>query len=159
MDHTYLFRHSRFYESLMEHRFIYDLARYFAMQTPPRYLNVLRSEVDMFGFDLVLSLDGQTRHLQLKTRSNSPSSNPYNISESIWRTPCSCVIWILYSSEKLEPINYWMLGCPLRSIEEFNASPRPMFRHVRMQSSNHQKKNIEEIANSLFPSGDSSKAP
>jgi hypothetical protein len=35
-----------------------------------------------FGFDLVLSVDEQTYHIQMKTRSGAPPATSYDLAES-----------------------------------------------------------------------------
>jgi len=52
----FLYRHSRFFENLLEHRFLFELRRYLVLAPEPQLVNVLKSEVDAFGFDIVLSV-------------------------------------------------------------------------------------------------------
>lgn len=147
----HLFQKSRFFENLLEHRFLHDLSRHYALEEEPRFLNVLRSDVDMFGIDLVLALGDQIRHVQLKTRSRKPPSKPYDISELVWKEKHGCVIWICYNPSNLEPIDYWVLGFPLPEMSLFSASKRIGFRRVKMQKAEHPRASLERVANLLFP--------
>ena len=147
----FVYRNSRFFENLQEHRFLCDLATHLVLREPPYLLNILKAEVDMFGFDLVLSVGEQTRHLQMKTRSGIPPSNAYQISETIWTIPGGCVVWMLYSQSTLEPTSYYLLGFPLPGIDEFSLAPRPGYRNVKMQSANHPSLSIAQLGDVLFP--------
>ncbi len=146
----FIAHNSRFFENVQEHRFLFELARHLVTCKPPRLLNILRAEVDMFGFDLVLSVASTTRHLQMKARSGGPPNNAYDISETIWRLPGGCVVWMLYSQENLEPASYYFLGSPLPPLDRFPVSDRPGFRKVKMQQANHKRIQIPEISRLLF---------
>ncbi|OYY94576.1 MAG: hypothetical protein B7Y41_07050 [Hydrogenophilales bacterium 28-61-23] len=55
-DPNFIYQNSRFFENLLEHRFLFDLRRHLVLDSTPRLVNVLKSEVDAYGFDLVLSV-------------------------------------------------------------------------------------------------------
>lgn len=148
---THLFQKSTFFENLLEHRFIHDLSRHYALEEEPRFLNVLRSDVDMFGIDLVLALDDEIRHVQLKTRSGKPPPKPYDVSELVWRKKEGCVIWIRYDPKILEPIDYSILGFPLPPLNSVSKAKRKGFRKVKMQSANHRQVLLPGVAGLLFP--------
>ena len=146
-----IYKNSRFFENLQEHRFLYDLATHLVLREPPQLLNILKAEVDMFGFDLVLSLGEQTRHLQMKTWSGAPPSNSYEISETIWTIPGGCVVWVLYSQTTLQPTGYYLFGFPVPALDTFSPADRLGYRNVKMQSANHQRLSIGQLADVLFP--------
>lgn len=149
-DYHRFYKKSRFFENLLEHGFLHDLSRVYALNEPYRYLNVLRSEVDIFGIDLTLSLDGELRHVQLKTRSTAPPPNPYHIAESLWRMQGGCVVWILYNPEKLRPINYWILDCKKQPVKKFPLSKRDGYRLIKMRQAEEKGKSLKECAEILF---------
>jgi hypothetical protein len=156
---TFIYQNSRFFENLLEHRFLFDLARHFALRSPPRLLNVMRSEIDAFGVDLVLSMNGVTCQIQMKTRSGKPPPNPYDISESLWRTPNTFVLWMLYDPKALEPKSYYLLGAPFPPMEDFRPGKRHGFRKVRMQKANHRHVDLSHVASILFPGYPEQHAP
>jgi hypothetical protein len=152
MPHSdFIFRNSRFFENLLEHRFLFDLGRHLVMTEEPQLLNVLKSEVDAYGFDFVLSVADRSVHVQMKTRSGAPPPNPYNLSEALWRLPNACSIWMLYEPTTLEPSSYFLLGFPMLPIESFMVSERPGYRKVRMRQANHHRLSLAELAELLFP--------
>jgi hypothetical protein len=142
---------SRFFENLLEHRFLFDLGKHLVLAEEPRLLNVLKSEVDAYGFDFVLSVAGRSLYVQMKTRSGSPPSNSYRLSEALWELPNACAIWMLYEQARLEPLKYFVLGFPMPPIVGFMASSRSGYRNVRMRQANHHRLSLEELAELLFP--------
>lgn len=151
-DPDFIYKNSRFFENLLEHRFLFDLRRHLVLADPPRLLNVLKSEVDAFGFDLVLAVAGRSLHVQMKTRSGAPPPNAYDLPESLWEYQDDCAIWMLYDPAALEPISYYVLGLPMPPAERFPPSrKRAGFRGVKMQQANHQRLSLAELAALLFP--------
>jgi hypothetical protein len=149
----FIARHSRFFENLLEHRFLFDLGARLVLAPEPRLLNVLKSEVDAYGFDFVLSVADRSVHVQMKTRSGTPSPTPYNLSETLWSLPNACAIWMLYDSGTLNPTSYFILGFPMPDIDSFVLSGRAGYRSVRMQRANHRRVSLDDLAGVLFPSG------
>jgi len=147
----FIYQNSTYFENLMEHRFLHDIGVELVLRDPPVMINILKAEVDRFGFDLVLSVDSVTRHLQMKTRSGNQTQNPYEISEALWEIPGATVIWMCYDQQTLEPNGYWCLGSPIPDKEQFKEGKRPGFRHVRMRDCPSQNLTISELADLLFP--------
>jgi hypothetical protein len=150
-DPEFIYQNSRFFENLLEHRFLFDLRRHLVLRQEPLLLNVLKSEVDAYGFDLVLSVAERAFHVQMKTRSGSPPPNAYELSESLWRLPNACAIWMLYDPTTIEPTGYYLLGSPLPPIDDFAVADRPAFRKVKMQRANHARITLAQLAHVLFP--------
>lgn len=146
----FIAENSRFFENLLEHRFLHDLGRWLVTSDPPRRLNILRAEVDQFGFDLVLSVGGQTRQIQMKTRSGGPPSNSYAIAESLWAQHNGCVVWMLYDQTSLEPTSYYLLGPNLPPMDQFRAAERSGYRAVKMQRATHRDLTIAQVGALLF---------
>ena len=154
----FISRNSRFFENLLEHRFLFDLGRQLILAEEPQFLNVLKSEVDAFGFDLVLSVADRSVIVQMKTRSRVHTGNPYQLSEALWKLPDACAIWMLYDAAKIEPLRYYVLGLPMPPIENFPCANRPGYRMVKMRRANHYPLDLAGLASLLFPAA-SSKTP
>lgn len=151
-DPNFIYQNSRFFENLLGHRFLFDLRRHLVLETIPRLINVLKSEVDAYGFDLVLSVAYRSLHVQMKTRSGPPPTKAYELSDALWSLPNAYAIWMLYDQAKLEPTSYYVLGLPMPPIEQFRPSDRAGFRKVKMQQANHPHLSLEKLVNLLFPS-------
>jgi hypothetical protein len=143
--------HSRLIENVIEHGFIYDISCELLRRNPPQAVDILRAEVDRNGVDLVLSSAFVTHQVQMKARSNKPASAPYAISDSIWGSPGGCVIWIIYDAASMKPLDYYLLGCPLPSIDTFRDSDRAGFRKAWTRNANHKRLTLSQLAGILFP--------
>lgn len=149
----FLAHHSRFFENLLEHRFLFDIGKQLVLRDPPQLLGILKAQVDMDGIDLTLTSGGRIRNIQMKTRSNAPSPSAYNISDALWSSADACILWMIYDPKTLDPISYYLLGCPLAPLESYRRSPdKAGYRKCWTRNANHKKCTIEQIAETLFPS-------
>jgi hypothetical protein len=104
------YRHSSLRERIIEHIFVGDALREL-WRDGVTDVEVLRSEFDAHGYDLVMSRGQIIRHIQFKT---STRNRPLRVSISrhLFEKPSGCVIWIKVSADlKLEPF-YWLGGEP-----------------------------------------------
>jgi hypothetical protein len=85
---------SSFYEQLVEHVFVAELLQE-AWFRHGEIIEVLRSEVDASGFDLVLECRGVLRHVQLKTSRTAARTAAQKVSLALGTKPSGCVVWVL----------------------------------------------------------------
>ena len=72
-------------------------------RTPPfRDIEVLRSQVDAFGHDLVVDAGGVVRHIQLKASDRHAKTARVKINTRLSLKTAGCVIWSLYDPGTLE---------------------------------------------------------
>ncbi|WP_139362388.1 hypothetical protein [Hymenobacter sp. CRA2] len=147
---NFIAENSTFIENLLEHRFLYDLSKELVLQRGDK-LNILKAEVDAFGFDLVLSTDRRTIHVQMKTRSTKPPGNGYDLAESLWALTNAYAVWMLYRPDNLEPINYYCLDCSTSDYATFKISDRQARRSVKMQEATYQALTLQQLLQILFP--------
>lgn len=85
---------STFYEQLVEHVFIAELLQdaWFGFH---KVVEVLRSEIDAAGYDLVLECDGVLRHVQLKTSTVGGRTAQQKVNIALAEKPSGCVLWIV----------------------------------------------------------------
>lgn len=88
-------------EKLLEHRFIAGLATHLWCRGT-REFDVLHSEVDAFGHDIILECQGVIRHIQLKAMMREGKRRDVGVSITLARRPSGCVIWMLYDPLTLE---------------------------------------------------------
>lgn len=148
---TFISSNSNFFENLLEHRFLFDLGRELVLRPDPLLLNILKSEVDAFGFDLVLAVGSQAYYVQMKTRANSGKAKDYDLSNALWSLPDACAIWMLYDPQTLEPVTYNLLDCSKSPISTFTPSHRAGFRNVKIQNATYTGLSITDLATKLFP--------
>lgn len=86
---------SSFREKLLEHVFISEILQE-AWLVRGQTVEVLRSEVDSSGYDLVLECGGFLRHVQLKSSRWDAKTSRQNVNANLTSKPGGCVIWLSY---------------------------------------------------------------
>lgn len=103
-------------EKIIEHLFVGDLLRCL-WRKGIRDIEVLRTEVDRSGYDLVLESNGVVRHIQLKASHRLAKTAELDIHVGLERKPCACVIWIRFDPDTMELGPYlWFGGKPREPI-------------------------------------------
>jgi hypothetical protein len=99
-------------EKLLEHLFVGELLKHL-WRKGMRNVEVLRSEVDSGGYDLVLECDGILRHIQLKASHQDSSTANVGINLHLAGKPSGCVIWLWFNPDTLQFNRYlWFGGTP-----------------------------------------------
>lgn len=89
---------SSFREKLLEHVFVSELLQE-AWLGRGRTLEVLRSEVDASGYDLVLECGGIIRYVQLKGSRADARTSRQTVNVKLADKPNGCVIWLQYEQK------------------------------------------------------------
>lgn len=99
-------------EKVIEHVFLADLARALLLKTRIPF-EVLRSEFDANGYDLVVEAGGILRHIQLKAGRLGGKRANVGINTALSSKPGGCVVWMMVDEAtlKLGPF-YWLGGAP-----------------------------------------------
>ena len=114
------FEHSSLRERIIEHVLVGEILKRLWIRNVVD-VEVLRSEFDAHGYDLVLSRGDLVRHIQLKTGTqNRPGK--VSVSSGLAEKPSGCVIWIKVD-DSLEMGPYFWFGSPpgkrLRDIGKY----------------------------------------
>ena len=96
---------SSYRESVIERQFLTDLLT----EMWDEQVEVLRPDVDIFGYDLVLEARGSMRHLQLKSALRSIRENNRSVRGRLAAKPAGCVLWIVID-DHLKPKSYRWFG-------------------------------------------------
>ena len=101
--------HSSAREKVLEHLFVGELLRCL-WRRGIRNMEVLRAEVDMGGYDLVVEANRVLRYIQLKSshRTAATASVPVNI--NLENKPGGCVIWMRFDPETVDLGPYLWFG-------------------------------------------------
>lgn len=127
-DNSAHYIHSVLRERIVEHVFVGDTLRRL-WQLGITDVEVLRSEFDAGGYDLVLSRGKIIRHIQLKTMSVGATTRETTVSMKLLEKPSGCVIWIVVTPD-LQLLSYlWLGGLPGEPISDF--SDFKIAKHVR----------------------------
>jgi hypothetical protein len=139
MDAAAHSRHSSLRERIVEHIFVGDALRELWREDVTD-VEVLRSEFDAHGYDLVMSRGRIVRHIQFKA---STGSKPLrvSISRSLFEKPSGCAIWIKVSSDLTLGPFYWLGGEPGEALSASDALPAAKGRRnkdgKRLERPNH----------------------
>jgi hypothetical protein len=115
-------------ERIVEHLFVGDLLRRL-WQRGVIDVEVLRSEFDAGGYDLVLSRGKVVRHVQLKTVVKGGSTSSLKVSMNLMAKPSGCVLCIVVTPD-LEVCGYrWFGGRPGQKLPDIGN--REVARHTK----------------------------
>lgn len=110
MDTHAHFYYSKLRESIVEHVFVGDALRAFWRQGVFD-VEVLRSEFDAYGYDLVMTRGQIVRDVQFKT-GTARKPGKASVALSLANKPSGCVIWIRVAADlDLGPF-FWFGGNP-----------------------------------------------
>jgi hypothetical protein len=99
-------------EKLIEHVFVGDLLR-LLWKKGALDVEVLRTEVDRGGYDLVLECNRILRHVQFKSSHRGAKTAEVSVNLKLAAKPSGCVIWVLFDQETLQLGPYlWFGGAP-----------------------------------------------
>jgi hypothetical protein len=101
--------HSTLRERIVEHAFVGDALR-LLWRNGVVDVEVLRSEFDAHGYDLVMTQGRVVRHIQFKT-GTSKKPGDVSVSLALAEKPSGCVIWIRVN-EHLEMGPFFWFGGP-----------------------------------------------
>ena len=123
------FRYSSAREKLIEHLFVGELLKTLWLRGDYE-AEVLSTEVDAGGYDVVVELGGVLRHIQLKSSFRGSRTSRQNVHMSLAEKPSGCVIWIQFGARSLElgPFLWFgdKAGQPLPDIARF-----PVAKHTK----------------------------
>src|SRR5258706_8212102 len=97
-------------EQALGHVFLGQLLT-FMWQSGARDIEVLKSEVDRGGYDLVLEANGIIRHVQLKSSFRGSKVREVDVSTKLLCKPGGCGLWVEFDSDSLWIQRfYWFRG-------------------------------------------------
>lgn len=117
--------HSTLRERIVEHVFVGDVLREL-WRLGIYDVEVLRSEFDAHGYDLVMTRGDVVRHIQFKTGTQKKPGT-VSLSRSLAEKPSGCAIWIRLAPDLSMGPFYWLgkaPGQPLDTLESYPKSRR-----------------------------------
>ena len=155
-------RHSSALEKVLEHLFVGDLLRCLG-QRGIWDVEVLRSEVDSSGYDLVVECKDTMRHIQLKASHQDARAQSVKINKKLESKRSGCVIWMFYDRDlQLGPFLWFGAapGLPMPSLGDKIAkhtkgdqtgkkAERPNIR-VLAKSRFKRRESMKELVGALF---------
>lgn len=136
-------------EKLIEHVFVGELLRCLWLRGV-RQVEVLRSEVDRGGYDIVLECNGICRHIQLKASHRDAKTSRVDVNLNLASKSSGCVIWIWFDPATLSLGPFlWFGDKPGQRLPELGDH---VGRHTRGDQSGqkHERTNIRVLAKGQF---------
>src|SRR5712664_4054357 len=96
-------------EQALGHLFLGQLLA-FMWRNSARDIEVLRSEVDRGGYDVVLEANGVIRHVQLKSSFRGSKVREVDVSTKLLRKPGGCILWLEFDRETLAIERFYWFG-------------------------------------------------
>jgi hypothetical protein len=96
-------------EQALVHIFLGQLLA-FMWRNGGRDIEVLKSEVDRGGYDVVLESNGVIRHVQLKSSFRGSKVREVAVSTKLLRKPGGCILWLEFDRESLAIGSYYWFG-------------------------------------------------
>lgn len=156
-------RHSTYREKLLEHAFVSEVLQEAWVRRGRRIqVEILRSEIDSSGHDLVMSCEGVMRHIQLKASRLDAKTAKQNINLKLAEKPAGCVVWMEFtelSAEGRLTLGYRFFGAgpdqPLPVLDCWGRT-LPGFKVARHTRGNKdgfraERKGIIEVPAARFP--------
>lgn len=151
---------------VLEHLFVGEVLKHCWQHNLPR-IELLKSQVDNSGYDIVLVADSVMRHIQLKASFEGAVTSRVTVNIGLAKKLGGCVIWMQFDPESLEFNHFlWFGGKPdevLPSLGEFKIARstkgnalgvktlRPNIRYVK-RSAFTKLDTISDVVNVLFGS-------
>lgn len=115
-------------ERIVEHVFVGELLRRL-WQRGVIDVEVLRSEFDAGGYDLVFGWKTIIRHVQFKTVRLGGKAGSVKVSLKLAEKPSGCVIWIVIDDDLRLAHYLWYGGAPGEPLPDIQAFP--IAKHVK----------------------------
>lgn len=104
--------HSTVIEKTLEHRFLADLCSHLWTRGTFDFA-VSQSEVDHYGYDVIVEVGTIVRHIQLKLAHLEAKRTKVSVNSRLSLKPAGCVIWMFYQPDNLLIDHYrWFGGLP-----------------------------------------------
>ena len=101
--------HSSAREKVLEHLFVGELLRCL-WRRGIRNMEVLRAEVDMGGYDLVVEANKVLRYIQLKSSHRTAATANVPVNVNLEGKPGGCVVWMRFDPATVELGPYLWFG-------------------------------------------------
>ena len=112
-------------------------------------VELLRSEFDAHGYDLVIARGQVVRHIQLKT-STSAKPREVSISLALTRKPSGCVLWIHISDDLCLRPFFWFGGAPGQPLPSLDGCKIPKRATHNKDGERPSRKNHRLISGDQF---------
>jgi hypothetical protein len=146
-------KQSVYFEKLIEHRFISDIMMHCWFKYE-KTLEIIHSEIDTNGYDLIISYDNINRYIQLKTSEENGKTAKQNLNISLIKKENPCIVWIIRNYDKsrndfIFSYLFWgsNIGEKSPNVENYKTAKHPK---ADMKGNKKQRPNIRIIPKKEF---------
>ena len=154
---------STFFSKLIEHRFIADIMM-IAWYKHQATVEILRSEIDVSGYDIIMSYKNIKRHIQLKSSIAGGRTVQQRINISLLEKENPCIVWLVreYDEEKKDfnfKYLFWGARTGGRNTADIKNCKKPRDAKGKKEKLNHRNvpkgkfevcEDIEDLFSKLF---------
>ena len=153
-EETSHYLHSTLRERIVEHVFVGDALRRL-WQHGVTDVEVLRSEFDAGGYDLVMSHGRIVRHIQFKTSMADGKAASIKASLKLMDKPSGCIIWIMVTPELKLDSYRWLGGPPGQPLPDIRSMKVAKHTKANAKGKKAERPDQRIIPRSRFDSLDS----
>lgn len=114
-------------------------------------LEMLKSQVDDSGHDLILEANTIARHIQLKASHRGSATSRVNVNDALARKPSGCVIWMSLDPATLEFDHVlWFGGSPGSKLPDLIGFPKATHTKRNARGEKTERPNIRIVAKTAF---------
>ena len=128
-------------EKIVEHVFVGDILRRL-WQRGITDVEVLRSEFDAGGYDLVVSREKIVRHIQFKTSKVEGKRRSITASVKLMEKPSGCILWIFVDSDLNIKSYRWFGNDPGVALADISGFP--VAKHTKGNSTGDKNKRPDQ---------------
>ncbi|WP_370401287.1 hypothetical protein [Sulfitobacter sp. JB4-11] len=100
-----------------------------------KFISIARSQTDAFGYDVILTCDGMSRHVQLKAMAEGGKASFQKVNTGLSKAPSGCVVWLIVDRDRLQ----------IKSIGWFGAKPGKPLPDLGDEIAMHNKGNKDGL--------------
>src|SRR3546814_8387644 len=128
-------QHSTLREKVVEHLFLAELSKEMLLRAKTPF-EVLRSEFDGHGYDIVVEAKGVLRHIQFKHSRADSKVRRQKVNVALTQKPGGCVIWSMVdrSTMGVGPF-FWLGGKPGQALSNIG---NKVARHTKGDQTGHK---------------------
>lgn len=147
MVETIHYQKSTLREKIVEHVFIGEALRSLWCERIVD-VEILRSEFDAFGYDLVAEYGDITRHIQLKSGLGKP--NRIGVAQALAKKKSGCVVYVQISKELDLGPYYWFGSRPDAALPPIDRYPHLKRTRPNSAGIKEERKDYHCLPNSAF---------
>lgn len=142
--------YSSYREMLLEHLIAGAIMRHLWLGGFSR-LEMLKSQVDDSGYDLILEANSIVRHIQLKASHRGSATSRVNVNDALARKPSGCVIWMVFDPTTLEFDHFfWFGGPPGQKLPDLGCFSKATHTKRNAQGEKTERPNIRIVPSTEF---------